>query len=433
MEARRLERQRRDSAKSTAAEKLPSTQDEEFHLRLIDLYSKYPCLWKTTISDYENAALKRQAWQEISNQLGAHLSPSLVRSRISSMRYRLNLYKLQMIEYKMSPASGKKPEKLYYIDRFAFLDEPSGSQPLNENAQSEVDLGQDKKKLKSQKSSIANIFKQRMQQEQEQPVQLPTVLQRLSQSDRSSGGVKEQPESTLDDYSDFSIASIVRHPGPHQSLLAKNRRRVSQDIRLSELRKQVVGDQLVGATAKPAALSPPPHSDIDNMLKKRMHRLGMAEMGKESPADSLDSFTDYRSSLINIPSVVKKRMRQQLQIGMMRAWDDDRSNTNKPDSQMSLPQTSVPLRALPGDSVSKTKVSKHQRTPRPVASSAEQLSDEEDFYRLHWSLRQQQRSRRSGGKSSLNRDQLPQPVPPLLLGSCTTSSSNMESVHEHLL
>lgn len=431
MEARRLERQRRDSAKSTAVDKLPSTQDEEFHLRLIDLYGKYPCLWKTTISDYENAALKRQAWQEISNQLGPHLSPSFVRSRISSMRYRLNVYKLQMIEYKMSPASGKQPEKLYYIDRFSFLDEPSGSQPPHEKAQSECDLGQDKKKLKSQKSSIANLFKQRIQQQQQQPAQLPSVLQRLSQSDRPSGGVKEQPESTLDDYSDFSIASVVRHRAPHQSILAKSRIRAGPDVRLSDLRKQVVGDQLAAAAAKPGPSGPPPNPDIDNMLKKRMRRLGMAAMGKESPADSLDSFTDYRSSLINIPSVVKKRMRQQLQIGISRAWDDDKSHSNRPDSQMSLPQPSAPLRAMPGDSVSKTKVSKHLRQPKPVIGSEEQLSDEEDFYRLHWSLRQQQRSRRSGGKSPSR--ELPQPVPPLLLGHCTTSSSNMESVHEHQL
>lgn len=432
MEARRLERQRRDSAKSTAVEKLPSTQDEEFHLRLIDLYGKYPCLWKTTISDYENAALKRQAWQEISNQLGPHLSPSFVRSRISSMRYRLNVYKLQMIEYKMSPSSGKQPEKLYFIDRFHFLDEPSGSQPTNDRALSESDLGQDKRRLKSQKSSIANIFKQRMQQQQEQPVELPSVLQRLSQSDRTSAGVREQPESTLDDYSDFSIASIVRHRAPHHSILAKTRMRAGPDVRLSDLRKQVIGDQLAAAAGKPSPLAIAPHPDFDNMLKKRMHRLGMAEMGKESPADSLDSFVDYRSSLINIPSVVKKRMRAQLQIGISRAWDDDKSNSNKPDSQISLPQPSAPLRALPGDSVSKTKVSKHLRPPKPVIGSEEQLSDEEDFYRLHWSLRQQQRSRRSAGKSS-TRDQLPQPVPPLLLGRCTTSSSNMESVHKHQL
>lgn len=398
-------------------------------MRLIDLYGKYPCLWKTSISEYEDAELKRQAWQEISNQLGAHLSPSFVRSRISSMRYRLNVYKLQMIEYKMSPASGKQPEKLYYIDRFGFLDEASGSQQQQEQEQSDNEQAHDRKKLKEQKSSIASIFKQRMQQQQQQAEQLPSVLQRLSQSDRPSAGIKELPESNFDDYSDFSIASIVKKRTAPQGAMQKSMIRPISDSKLVDRRKQSIGDEMLGATATSALVAQGQNPDIDNMLKQRMHRLGMVELGKESAAESLDSLGDFRSSLINIPSVVKKRMRQQLQIGLTRGWFEEQSSSTKPESHISISTTVTALRAMPGDSVSKTKVAKMSHTPKPARSNDDPMSDEEEFYRLHWALRQQQRSRRSGGKSPL-RDLMPQPVPPLLLGLRTTSSSNMESVHD---
>ncbi|XP_064536865.1 uncharacterized protein LOC135427331 [Drosophila montana] len=434
MEARRLERQRRDSAKSSAAETLPSTKDEEFHIRLIELYGQHPCLWKTSLSEYEDAELKRQAWQDISGQLGAHLTPSFVRSRISSMRYRLNVYKLQMLEYKMSPASGKQPEKLYYIDKFAFLDEASSSQQQHQSDAEQADDGTDLDASKSD-LSIASIFKQRMQRQQQQTEQLPQVLQRLSQSDRSEGA-KDMSPGNLDDFAEFSIASVVKKR-MQQSLQTQNRiipkvpdsllnaRRLLQKVQ----NKQSVGDHVHGATGNPKQNTQAQNQDIDSMLKQRMHRLGLAEQGRES-AGSLESFADFRGSLVNIPSVVKKRMRQQLPMGMARNMEPEKftpkSFLQKPESVLTIPPTSATLRAQPGDSVSTTKVSKHPGQPKP-SDSEDQMSDEEEFYRLHWSVRQQQRSHRPAGMAT-NRDLIPQPVPPLLLGMRTTS--NMESAHD---
>ncbi|XP_030566091.1 uncharacterized protein LOC115766339 [Drosophila novamexicana] len=438
MEARRLERQRRDSAKSSAAETLPSTQDEEFHLRLIELYCQHPCLWKTSLSEYEDAELKRQAWQDISNQLGAHLTPSFVRSRISSMRYRLNVYKLQMLEFKMSPASGKQPEKLYYIDKFAFLDEASSSQQQQELQQlSEAEQAHDRTDLGARNSdlSISSIFKQRMQRQQQQAEQLPQVLQRLSQSGRSEGAEDMSP-GNLDDFADFSIASVVKKrmqqslqpqirsiPKVPDSLL--NARRLIKKAQ----NKQPVGDHVHGATGKPNQNAKAQNMDIDSMLKQRMHRLGLAEQGRDS-VGSLDSFADLRGSLVNIPSVVKKRMRQQLPIGVPRNMELEKftpkSFLQKPESMLTIPPNSATLRAQPGDSVSTTKVSKQPGQPKP-SDSEDQMSDEEEFYRLHWSVRQQQRSRRPPGMVS-NRDLIPQPVPPLLLGM--RSTTNMESAND---
>jgi len=135
MEERRLERQRRLLAMRTAAPSLPSSQKEEFNLRLVDLYKEQPCLWNTSLPGHKDADLKRSAWEKIASQLGGHLSAEFVRCRVRSMRYHLNVYKLQMIEYQMTSGGGKPPEKPFYVDRFAFLDseeasnDPEGGDP----------------------------------------------------------------------------------------------------------------------------------------------------------------------------------------------------------------------------------------------------------------------------------------------------------------
>jgi len=117
MEERRLERQRRLLALRTAAPSLPSSQKEEFNLRLVDLYKEQPCLWNTSLPGHKDADLKRSAWEKIASQLGGHLSAEFVRCRVRSMRYHLNVYKLQMIEYQMTSGRGKPPEKPFYVDR----------------------------------------------------------------------------------------------------------------------------------------------------------------------------------------------------------------------------------------------------------------------------------------------------------------------------
>ncbi|KMY87112.1 uncharacterized protein LOC27206336 [Drosophila simulans] len=127
MEERRLERQKRLLAMRHAASSLPSSQEKEFNLRLVDLYREHPCLWKISLPAYKDTDIKRSSWEKIASQLGSHLTAEFVRCRMRSMRYHLNVYKLEMIEYQMTSGKGKPPEKLYYIDRFAFLeaqDEP---------------------------------------------------------------------------------------------------------------------------------------------------------------------------------------------------------------------------------------------------------------------------------------------------------------------
>ncbi|KAH8368381.1 hypothetical protein KR084_010668 [Drosophila pseudotakahashii] len=124
MEERRLERQRRLLALRSAAPSLPSTHTDEFNLRLVDLYKAEPCLWNTRLPEHKDAELKRYAWEKIAAQLGSHLSAEFVRCRMRSMRYHLNVYNLQMIEYRMSPPSAteREPEKPFYHERFAFLE-----------------------------------------------------------------------------------------------------------------------------------------------------------------------------------------------------------------------------------------------------------------------------------------------------------------------
>ncbi|KAH8345219.1 uncharacterized protein [Drosophila kikkawai] len=141
MEARRLEKQRRESAKSKAASQLPSSQEQEFNLRLIDLYRSQECLWNTSLTEHSDAERKSRAWEEIAAGMGSHLSAAFVRSRMRNLRYKLNVYKLQVIEFQMMPGKLKMPpEKPYFVDRLDFLDgeansgsstEPSRARPAD--------------------------------------------------------------------------------------------------------------------------------------------------------------------------------------------------------------------------------------------------------------------------------------------------------------
>nr|NP_728194.1 uncharacterized protein Dmel_CG12609 [Drosophila melanogaster]AAF48878.1 uncharacterized protein Dmel_CG12609 [Drosophila melanogaster] len=135
MEIQRLERQKRLLAMRHAASSLPSSQEKEFNLRLVDLYREQPCLWKITLPAYKDADMKRSSWEKIASQLGSHLSAEFIRCRMRNMRYQLNVYKLQMIEYQMTSGKGKPPEKPYYVDRFAFLEQEDGAEE-SDNQQS---------------------------------------------------------------------------------------------------------------------------------------------------------------------------------------------------------------------------------------------------------------------------------------------------------
>ncbi|BFG01897.1 uncharacterized protein DMAD_01542 [Drosophila madeirensis] len=137
MEERRLDRARRDSAKSAAAPTLPSSLDKSFNIRLAELYGQHECLWNTSLAEYHNVQLKMQAWEAIASKLGSHLTAGFVRNRISALRHQLNMYKLQMIEYKMCPGGDTEPEKPYHLEAFAYLDtirtppeKPAGKQEL---------------------------------------------------------------------------------------------------------------------------------------------------------------------------------------------------------------------------------------------------------------------------------------------------------------
>ncbi|KAM8718858.1 hypothetical protein ACLKA7_001550 [Drosophila subpalustris] len=439
MEARRLERRRRDSAKNSAAPVLPSSQDKDFHLRLIDLYQQHECLWNTSLKEYQDVELKRQAWADIASKLGSHLSASFVRSRISSLRYRLNVYKLQMLEFKMSPSSGKQPEKHYYIDKFAFLDSIIHSQEQEQNHLSEI--YRDSRELSPNSTlSIASIFKQRMQEQD----RMPNVLQRLSVNGRD----QETGNFKLDDFSDLSIASVVKkrmHQLPllnMQSKSDKNTKMVLPKFRESllnaslllqqTLHKKQTANESVGVPAKPTQRSKTFNLEIDDMLKKRMHRLSLIEEGKDSPHNSLDDVSECRDPGLNIPSVIKKRMRQQFSLGPQRGLAPVKiSSKNFPtfsESMLNVPQAPSALRALPGDSVSKTKVTKYSEQPNSIElQESKEQSDDDELYRLHWSVRQQNRTRRPALMAP-NHDIRLQPLPPsFLLGTRSELDTNMES------
>ncbi|XP_034655022.1 putative uncharacterized protein DDB_G0271982 [Drosophila subobscura] len=152
MEERRLDRARRDSAKSAAAPTLPSSLDKSFNIRLAELYGQHECLWNTTLAEYHNVQLKMQAWEAIASMLGSHLTAGFVRNRISALRHQLNVYKLQMIEYKMCPGEGTEPEKPYHLEAFAYLDT---IRTPPEKEESPVPAGKRERTLRTQKSPDA--------------------------------------------------------------------------------------------------------------------------------------------------------------------------------------------------------------------------------------------------------------------------------------
>ncbi|XP_017851253.1 uncharacterized protein LOC108605944 [Drosophila busckii] len=327
MEARR----RRASAMSSAAATLPSTQDKEFNLRLVELYGQHECLWNPTLAEHSDVELKQRAWDAIASELGAHLTAAFVRSRISSLRYRLNVHKLQLLEHKMAPASSKAPQPLYYMEQFSFLD----SVPIAGQQSGASSSRRDSAERLRASTSIASMFKQRLQQQQPHLEQLPQVLQRLNLAEQNAALVTKPPR-------------------------------------------------------------PPSSSQADGSLQQRMQRLSALERGGSG------SFRSERLSL-SIPSVVKKRMRQQLPLYMQAERCSLERCSEPSKSYAKLPE------ARPGDSVSKTQMV--ASTSAAAAKSQRGLdaahSDEEDLLRLHWNLRQQQqmqqpRARRPGGGPSLD-------------------------------
>ncbi|XP_034106642.1 uncharacterized protein LOC117569542 [Drosophila albomicans] len=350
MESRSGDRQRRASAKCSAAPTLPSSQDEEFHLRMIDLYAQQPCLWNTTLCEYQNAELKREAWEDITRHLGSHLNASFVRNRIQSMRYRLNVYKLQLLEYKMSPETAKMPEKLYFMDKFDFLD----SILSLDDEQSPPEKSESETSDVRSSLSISSICEQRVQQEQ---LKLPQLVQRLKAASQ------QLPETS---------------------------------------------------------------PVLDVSLRSHLQRLSLVEQGKELTSDN---------SLLHIPSVVRKRLQQQLsqaepeqkmntevEVETETEAEAEKSSSKANVSLLSIPQTS--LRAKPGDSISKTRVSKLPKQSKKMELlEAQQLSDDEDLYRLHWSVRREQSSRRAVALPPNHELHPSQAMPPLLFGTSLPRSS----------
>ncbi|XP_023034872.1 uncharacterized protein LOC6648614, partial [Drosophila willistoni] len=235
MEARR----RRESAKSSAATVLPSTQDEAFNLRLIELYGKQECLWNTSLPDFENKELKDLAWQNIVKQLGSHLTTVFLRSRIRNLRHGLNVYKLHEIEYKMCPNNDKLPEKPYYSDQFAFLEKLEQPQIISPEAKEakdakEIDplsnLKEDIKKrfsrletqnIQTNTGSIADMVKQRLAEHAKLPMH--AVRRRLKVSISSSSDADVDNSST-------SSSHVTGLPGrmPRSILKARPGESISQ-------------------------------------------------------------------------------------------------------------------------------------------------------------------------------------------------------------
>lgn len=397
MEARRLERQRRDSAKSSAVESLPSTQDHEFNYRLIDLYAQHECLWNTSLREHSDVEQKRQAWEDISQKLGPHMKASFVRSRIANMRYRLNLYKLQMIEYKMGPDNVKQPEKLYYIDRFAFLERINSPtlEPIPSASDRKLDTG----------PSIASMVKLRMQQQQQHD-QLPHVLRGLNDAGTGSNvGIASVVKRRVQDMlplapSKQSEHSVLTQLPKFQTSL-QSARQMLQQARLQNRQADRDGGKRVGT----------PDTNLDSSLQGRMNRLSLVKQGKLTPTDSLDSTSDLHSSRLNIPSVVRKRMRKIANQGLQLEKSSSNSFPQVPESMGIIAHSGRTLRAQPGDSVSKTKLSSTKHSPRPRPQpDAHRHSDDEELYRLHWTVRQQRRTRRSTGTEYRS-----DPLPPMKL------------------
>ncbi|EDV92697.1 GH18688 [Drosophila grimshawi] len=366
MEARRLEQQRRYSAKSNAVQTLPSTQDEKFNLRLIDLYRKYPCLWNQSLKDYEDVDLKRKAWQDIADEMGAHLKANFVRHRILEMQYQLNIYNLKMIEYKMYPDASRQPEKLYYFDAFASIVDASQRREPDQSGRTE-----DAKNLVAKKAnrSIADIFKQRIQQPNNMNI-MRKMMQRLvlSNNDNPNGSPRGHLESGL----------WLKAQQPEQMMDAAVK---------SEIKSK---------------------SEIDNMIIERIQ-------GMELPVDSMDSNSlDGQEALMYIPSVVRKRLRQNFMSGMRRELEGERHSQTIAAPKKHPTPLSPMKPALPGDSVSKTRLTHKVGLPKSTKSDgSESKSEDEDVHRLQWRVRLQRGSRRQSGNAQKYNLQ-----PPLLQGMC---------------
>ncbi|XP_017113001.1 uncharacterized protein LOC108136403 [Drosophila elegans] len=300
MEVRRLEQQRRLLAMRAAESSLPSSQEEDFNLRLVNLYKGQPCLWNTSLPEHLDAELKRSAWEKIAAQMGSHLTPEFVRCRVRNMRYHLNVYKLQKIEYDMAPGVGKEPKKPFYFDLFAFLD----SNNNNTNAEKEKPKANQKPEAETDKYA-----------------KLWSGLKLTSMAKRESGA--GNPEE--------------RRPGP--SIFGMVKKRLEEQV-------------------KPLEFSMP--------------RLSISKM----------------------------------QRGMVRDRVLDQSTSTS--SLGVLSEAPPALQARPGDSVSKTKLAQkkppgERESERPTTSKMAQIthdddnqSEDEELYRLHWSVRKEQRSRRPG-------------------------------------
>lgn len=222
MEARRQERQRRESAKATAATSLPSSQDEEFNLRLVDLYGQQSCLWNTSLPEHEDVELKRGAWEKMAKELGSHLTAAFVRSRVHSMRHQLNVYKLQMIEYQMTPGIGKEPDKPYYVDRFAFLDTvptPRGDDAgqgetakSSKSSDSEVSVFRWSRPsvgvTRSAVPSIAGMVRERMEESRQLPVPLHMAFPRLQLNRMRRSGMRGRMSEPSSGSSSLEISEV---------------------------------------------------------------------------------------------------------------------------------------------------------------------------------------------------------------------------------
>ncbi|XP_030381972.1 uncharacterized protein LOC115629614 [Scaptodrosophila lebanonensis] len=202
-----MEALRRFKTRSHIVSALPSNQREDFYLRLVDLYGQYECLWNSNCLEFQNVAVKRRAWESIARALGGRVTAEFVKNRINGMRYRLNVYKLQEIEYEMSAGQSKRPEKLFYMDRFAFLDKvsavaneeallkeskSSGSLLDSIKAKSETSTTSSSKSEVSKPPSIASIVKQRLLQDQR--LRNLTATRERLESDIASAN---RPQSTL--------------------------------------------------------------------------------------------------------------------------------------------------------------------------------------------------------------------------------------------
>ncbi|KAH8291642.1 hypothetical protein KR018_008370, partial [Drosophila ironensis] len=302
MEARRKERERRQKAKAAAVDQLPSSRDEQFNLRLVDLYGKEQCLWNSSLPSHADTEAKREAWERITSKLGSHLNSSFVRSRVHSLRHHLNVYKLQMIEYRMTPGVGPEPEKPYFADRFAFLETgvQAGSSSDTEAARDTGSRG-----FSAAGSSDASGYRNR------------SVNYTLSRSQAQTS---------------------IRRSGPSIADMVKERLEADRQSPL------------------------PLHLPTPRMSVTQLQRRIFQERLRET-----------RSSTSSSVGVAEEGA-----------------------TVSEFPRT---LRAQPGDSVSTTKIlspeqKRRQQEKQEQAKEAE--SEDDELYQVHWQVRKQQRSLRTG-------------------------------------